>query len=80
MKVTFADNATGRAMKEAMKQQMAKPEYITVKLTKDQIRAVREALEADQNNDYPKSDPDNRFIQRIIDKLNKSIIASFKQS
>lgn len=46
--------------------------YITVKLTEDQINETILALGLNKNAEFPSSDPQNRFIQRIIDKLEKS--------
>lgn len=43
-----------------------------ITLTEHQLNEVIHALEMDINTDWPMSDPDNRFIQRIIDKLNKA--------
>ena len=45
---------------------------VTINLTDDQLDEVIHALEEDYNWEYPKSDPANRFIQRIIDKLEKA--------
>ena len=47
----------------------------TIKLTEAQLEETIHALEEDINYNYPKSDPYNRFIQRIIDKLNKAKVA-----
>lgn len=43
-----------------------------ITLTEHQLNEIVHALEEDINPNFPMSDPDNRFIQRIIDKLNKA--------
>lgn len=45
---------------------------VTIKLTEAQLEETIHALEEDINPNYPMSDPCNRRIQRIIDKLNKA--------
>lgn len=49
---------------------------IKVELTIEQARAVAYAVAMDQNDDYPDSDPDNRFLQRIVDKFENAIKAA----
>jgi len=50
--------------------------YITVKLTIEQARTIANIFDDwqwVQNPDAPKSDPQNRFYQRIADKIYKAI-------
>ena len=54
--------------------------YITVKLTEDQAKEVVQALEWAVNDSYPKSDPTNAFLYRIIYKVNKAIVENRHQS
>ena len=53
--------------------------YITVKLTKDQADKIVEVFGDPhwvQNSDYPMSDPDNAFAQRIATKISKELAKS----
>lgn len=43
-----------------------------ITLTEYQLDEIIHALDMDINPNYPMSDPDNRFIQRIINKLTKA--------
>lgn len=45
---------------------------IKLTLTPAQAGEVIHALEMDINPDYNSHDPDNRFIQRIINKIEKA--------
>lgn len=52
--------------------------YITIKLTEDQAKYLMEILSYGegwvQNNELPKSDPQNAFIERIRSKLYLALV------